>query len=119
MGHKKGEYDFLHPNNDVNHAQSTNDVYPSAIHIAALLSVPMLDEGLKNFADALANKGREFAHILKMGRTQLQDAVPMTLGQEFEAWAQMIRDERLRLKAAAEILEEISIKKLRIYFNYI
>jgi aspartate ammonia-lyase len=72
MGKQKGQYEYLHPNNDVNHAQSTNDVYPSAIHIATLLSSPQLDESLSDLASALSAKAKEFADILKMGRTQLQ-----------------------------------------------
>lgn len=109
LGHKKGEYEFLNPNDDVNKAQSTNDTYPSAIHIATLLMVPQLDMALKQLYVALKQKGEEFSQVIKMGRTQLQDAVPMTLGQEFDAWACMIKGERTQLSRASELLEEINM----------
>ncbi len=86
MGHAKGEYQYLHPNNDVNMAQSTNDAYPTAIRVGLLLGHEHLLASLDRLIQALAGKGLEFAHVLKMGRTQLQDAVPMTLGQEFRAF---------------------------------
>ncbi|MEZ0197938.1 lyase family protein, partial [Pseudomonas qingdaonensis] len=82
MGHQKGEYQYLHPNNDVNMAQSTNDAYPTAIRLGLLLGHDALLASLDSLIQAFAAKGKEFDHVLKMGRTQLQDAVPMTLGQE-------------------------------------
>ncbi len=85
MGKEKGEYSFLHPNNDVNMAQSTNDAYPTAIRVGLLLGHNDLLVSLERLIAAFAEKGDEFSHVLKMGRTQLQDAVPMTLGQEFKA----------------------------------
>jgi len=87
MGHNKGEYQYLHPNNDVNMAQSTNDAYPTAIRLGLLLGHDALLASLDSLIQAFAAKGVEFNHVLKMGRTQLQDAVPMTLGQEFRAFA--------------------------------
>ncbi|MGP4771455.1 aspartate ammonia-lyase [Acinetobacter sp. PFS20] len=87
MGHSKGQYQYLHPNNDINMSQSTNDVYPTAIRLGLLLSLDELNLPFNNLILSFRNKSQEFAHILKMGRTQLQDAVPMTLGQEFGAFA--------------------------------
>jgi aspartate ammonia-lyase len=93
LGHSRGEYEHCHPNNHVNLSQSTNDVYPSAIRIAALFSMKPLEASLAHLAEALAAKGEETKEVIKMGRTQLQDAVPMTLGQEFSAWAETIRED--------------------------
>src|SRR5690554_415256 len=93
MGKDKGEYQFLHPNNDVNMAQSTNDAYPTAIRVGLLLGQNDLHLSLENLIQALAAKGDEFSSLLKMGRTQLQDAVPMTLGQEFHAFANNLRED--------------------------
>ncbi|GAA7646342.1 aspartate ammonia-lyase [Helicobacter pylori] len=90
MGHKKGEYQFCHPNDHVNRSQSTNDAYPSALKIAIYERLSNLVAPMKALRDAFAQKAKEFAHVIKMGRTQLQDAVPMTLGQEFETYALML-----------------------------
>lgn len=87
LNHNKGEYQYLHPNNDVNMSQSTNDVYPTAIRLGLLFSLDDLYQPFRDLIASLRFKGQEFSHILKMGRTQLQDAVPMTLGQEFNAFA--------------------------------
>lgn len=86
MGQVKGAYQYLHPNNDVNMSQSTNDVYPTAIRLALLLDIDQLNIPFKSLIACFKAKGSEFADVLKMGRTQLQDAVPMTLGQEFNAF---------------------------------
>ena len=83
----KGEYQYLHPNDDVNQSQSTNDAYPTAVCVGLQFAAEPLIEAVASLKAALEEKGREFADVLKMGRTQLQDAVPMTLGQEFEAFA--------------------------------
>jgi len=91
LGHTKGQYQFLHPNNDVNMAQSTNDVYPSAIKLALLLFCDQLDEPFQALISSLEQKAETYKQIVKMGRTQLQDAVPMTLGQEFGAFADTLR----------------------------
>lgn len=93
MGKAKGEYEHLHPNNDVNMAQSTNDAYPTAIRVGMLLGQQELLDSLNSLINSFAAKGDEFAGILKMGRTQLQDAVPMTLGQEFHAFANNLRQD--------------------------
>ncbi len=92
LGKPKGDYATLHPNTHVNMAQSTNDVYPSSIKITLLKLTARLLEEVEALADALERKGDEFAGVIKMGRTQLQDAVPMTLGQEFHAWASNVRE---------------------------
>ncbi|WP_104695233.1 aspartate ammonia-lyase [Helicobacter salomonis] len=90
LGHKKGEYQYCHPNDHVNRSQSTNDAYPSALKIAIYERLDHMTQVLKVLKDAFARKAKEFAHVLKMGRTQLQDAVPMTLGQEFETFVSMV-----------------------------
>ncbi len=104
MGKEKGEYSFLHPNNDVNMAQSTNDAYPTAIRVGLLLGHNDLLLSLERLIDAFSAKGDEFSHVLKMGRTQLQDAVPMTLGQEFKAFAVNLAQDLTRLKSLANDL---------------
>ena len=93
MGKEKGDYQFLNPNNDVNMAQSTNDAYPTAIRVGLLLEQNNLYVSLERLIQSFADKGDEFSSLLKMGRTQLQDAVPMTLGQEFHAFANNLRED--------------------------
>src|SRR6185503_8872556 len=85
MGHSKGEYQHVHPNDHVNCSQSTNDAYPTAIKLAVIFSLKDTLAAMKELRAALQRKADEFAHVLKMGRTENQDAVPMTLGQEFGA----------------------------------
>ena len=109
LGRRKGEYDVVHPNNHVNLSQSTNDVYPTAPKIAANWSIRELVGALAELRDAFFDKGREFADVLKMGRTQLQDAVPMTLGQEFTAFAVTIGEDIDRLNEAAALIREINM----------
>jgi aspartate ammonia-lyase len=109
MGRKRGEYDVVHPNNHVNLSQSTNDVYPTALRIAAHWSLQDLQSALKSLSDAFHAKGREFNDIVKMGRTQLQDAVPMTLGQEFGAYGVTIGEDIDRLKEASTLIREINM----------
>lgn len=109
LGHKKGEYQFLHPNNHVNCSQSTNDAYPSAFRIALYLKMDGLINALKNLEKAFSKKGEDFKNVIKMGRTQLQDAVPMTLGQEFHAYATTIGEDIKRLKEAQKLLLEINM----------
>ena len=87
LGGKKGEYKPCHPNNHVNYAQSTNDAYPTAAKLGLALSNKKLIKELENLIKAFREKGKEFSSYIKMGRTQLQDAVPMTIGQEFESYA--------------------------------
>jgi aspartate ammonia-lyase len=100
MGKKKSEYQHLHPNDHVNCSQSTNDAYPTAIKLAVVMLLGGTVEALRHLADAFAAKEREFADVIKMGRTEEQDAVPMTLGQEFGAYAVMIREATARLQEA-------------------
>ncbi len=109
MGHKKGEYEFCHPNNDVNHAQSTNDTYPTAIHLAVYRKMMRLVEDIRYLSEGFSAKGREFSDVVKMGRTQLQDAVPMTLGMEFEAYAKSLREEISRIEDASKVLLEVNM----------
>ena len=108
-GRSKGDYAFIHPNDHTNHSQSTNDTYPTAIKIALAFSLQNLLGELRLLADAFAAKGREFAHIVKVGRTQLQDAVPMTLGQEFNAFATTLREDVQRLEEAVALLGEVNM----------
>ena len=98
MGHKKGEYQFCSPNDVVNASQSTNDAYPCAIHMALALEHLAFMPHLEQMIAALDYKRKEFAHVIKMGRTQLQDAVPMTLGQTFGAFADSLRGEYKNLR---------------------
>ena len=108
-GHPKGDYDFINPNDHTNHSQSTNDTYPTAIKIALAFSLTSLLEQLELLAESFAKKGREFSHIIKVGRTQLQDAVPMTLGQEFNAFAVTLREDIERLGEAVTLLREVNM----------
>jgi len=109
LGHKKGEYVYCHPNNHVNKSQSTNDAYPTAIKIALYNSNKKITAVLKTLADSFNKKGKEFAHIIKMGRTQMQDAVPMTLGQEFEAYAITLEEEIERLNQNAGLFLKVNM----------
>lgn len=109
LGHPKGSYDVVHPNNHVNLGQSTNDIYPTAVRLAILLSFPALAEAMDNLIAALLEKAEEYKDVLKMGRTQMQDAVPMTLGQEFTAWATTISEDVQRLTRTARLFQEINI----------
>ena len=109
MGHKKGEYQFCSPNDHVNCAQSTNDAYPSAFRYTFVRMDRKLQESLKNLVESLRKKGKEFKHVIKMGRTQLQDAVPMTSGQEFDAFADNLEEELANLERNAVLLEEINM----------
>lgn len=109
LGHAKGEYRHLHPNEDVNLGQSTNDVYPTAVKIATVFAVRGLLKSMAVLQDSFARKAVEFRDVLKMGRTQLQDAVPMTLGQEFSAYAVMIDEDRNRLDEAVQLIHEINL----------
>lgn len=109
LGHKKGEYQFCHPNNHVNLSQSTNDAYPTAVKIALINSTEKLIPVLQDLIGSFRAKEKEFAHVLKMGRTQLQDAVPMTLGQEFGAYATMLGEEIDRLRQNSRLFLEINM----------
>lgn len=109
LGFRKGQYEHCHPNNHVNLSQSTNDAYPTAVKMAFLLNNPKLIEVLKDLVESFKAKGKEFADIIKMGRTQLQDAVPMTLGQEFDAYAFTLEEEIARLEENAKLFLEVNM----------
>jgi aspartate ammonia-lyase len=109
MGHAKGEYKFLHPNDHVNCSQSTNDAYPTAIKLAVIYSLKDTLAAMGELRKSLQAKEKEFAHILKMGRTENQDAVPMTLGQEFGAYAVMIQSAMTALTHSVEELHELNM----------
>ena len=109
MGHEKGEYKFCSPNDHVNCGQSTNDAYPSAFRYAFIRMNKNLVKSLQNLIDAFRAKGEEFKDVIKMGRTQLQDAVPMTSGQEFNAFAANLDEEILNLERNVNLLYEINM----------
>ncbi|MBV8620897.1 MAG: aspartate ammonia-lyase [Curvibacter sp.] len=109
LGHAKGEYQHLHPNEHVNIGQSTNDVYPSALKLATHWSLTQLVQAMGTLREAFEEKALAFADILKMGRTQLQDAVPMTLGQEFSTYAVMLGEDEQRLLEAASLICELNL----------
>ena len=109
MGHAAGEYQYLSPNDHVNCSQSTNDAYPTAIHLGLYATHLQFMEHFKALIASFDKKAQEFAHILKMGRTQLEDAVPMTLGQTFGAFANILRDEIRNIEFAAEELLTVNM----------
>lgn len=109
MGYEKGEYQYCHPNNHVNLSQSTNDTYPTAIKIALINSNKKLVVVLNELIIALQQKANEFSNVIKMGRTQLQDAVPMTLGQSFEAYSVTLEEEINRLEENAQLFLEVNM----------
>ena len=109
MGHKKGEYQFCSPNDHVNCAQSTNDAYPTAFRYTFVRMNKHVEKALKDLIAAFRAKGEEFKDIIKMGRTQLQDAVPMTSGQEFNAFANNLEEELANLERNAVLLKEINM----------
>jgi aspartate ammonia-lyase len=106
MGHRKGEYRYCDPHDHVNCSQSTNDAYPTALHVGMALGNRRLAKAMLELVESFNAKGREFSDILKMGRTQLQDAVPMTLGQEFLAFGETLKGEVRTLQAMEAILCE-------------
>ena len=109
LGKSKGEYEYCSPHDHVNCSQSTNDAYPSTLHVALALGKWKLISELSSLANSLRKKGAEFSHIVKMARTQLQDAVPMTLGQEFEAFARSVEDEIDMLSRVESALHEVNM----------
>ncbi|HZN06626.1 MAG TPA: aspartate ammonia-lyase [Pyrinomonadaceae bacterium] len=108
-GHKKGEYQFLEPHDDLNMSQSTNDSYPTAIKVAFLLRNDRLISELKSLVASFRKKGDAFLEIVKMGRTEMQDAVPMTVGQEFHAFAASLEDEIKLLRDAEKYLYAVNM----------
>ncbi|MDF3819942.1 aspartate ammonia-lyase [Leptospira sp. 96542] len=109
LSKQKGDYESLHPINDVNMSQSTNDVYPTALRVATILSIKSLLEAMESLRVAFQKKATEFKDILKIGRTQLQDAVPMTLGQEFSTYEVMLGEDHSRLREAISLIGEINL----------
>jgi aspartate ammonia-lyase len=109
LGGKKGEYELVHPLDHVNMSQSTNDVFPTAVRIAAIRLLKPVSELFAELQSTLQEKEEEFSTVLKVGRTQLQDAVPVLLGQEFGAWAQAIARDRWRLYKVEERLRQVNL----------
>src|SRR3989442_2260754 len=109
LGHQKGEYQHLHPLDHVNLSQSTNDVYPTSIKLALNFLIRHLLAEMASLKKSFSDKSLEFESVLKVGRTQLQDAVPMTLGQEFSTYAVMLGEDEERLKEAALLIREINL----------
>ncbi len=108
LGREKGDYEIVHPNDHVNMGQSTNNIFPSAIKIFCYFKLKELGHHLKYLENELLRKSREFRNVLKSGRTHLQDAVPITLGQEFHAYASMIEKDRIRAQEALTYLIRIN-----------
>ncbi|MDF2444642.1 MAG: aspartate ammonia-lyase, partial [Subtercola sp.] len=109
MGEAKGRYDLLHPLDDVNRSQSTNDVYPTAVKLAVGFGLNDLIAEHELLRESFAKKGLEFNDVLKIGRTQLQDAVPMTLGQEFHGFATTLGEDNARMTETVPLLWEINL----------
>jgi len=109
LGHAKGEYSFLHPIDDVNRSQSTNDVYPTAIRLAMVFALDRLAAEHRALIAAFRAKGVDFRDVLKIGRTQLQDAVPMTVGQEFHGWATTLEEDQRLFDASRQALLEMNL----------
>ncbi len=109
LGHKKGEYQHISPNDHVNYGQSTNDVYPTAFRLALILRLDSYMAELRRLQEAFFAKGREFDQVLKMGRTHLQDAVPMSLGQEFHGWGTTMGEEVQRIAEVRQFLHEVNL----------
>lgn len=109
LGHAKGQYGELHPLDHVNLSQSTNDVYPTAVKLALNFGIRRLLGEMAALREAFSKKAAEFQSVFKVGRTQLQDAVPMTLGQEFSAYAVMLAEDEQRLSEAAVLIREVNL----------
>ncbi len=109
MGYEKGQYEYCHPNNHVNLSQSTNDAYPTALKIATYRSTQKLIDVLQDLVESFQKKAAEFKDVIKIGRTQLQDAVPMTLGQEMEAYAATLSEEMERLRQNVALFLEVNM----------
>ncbi|MDR3440084.1 aspartate ammonia-lyase [Telmatospirillum sp.] len=109
LGHNKGEYQFVNPNDHVNCSQSTNDAYPTAFRVALIKRLSSYSHALSALRDAFAEKGEEFASVLKMGRTHLQDAVPISMGDEFHGFATNLGEELLRIEDAKKLLAEVNM----------
>ncbi|MEP9371922.1 aspartate ammonia-lyase [Mesorhizobium sp. KR1-2] len=109
MGRARGDYVHLHPNDHVNRSQSTNDAYPTAVRVAVLMQHEELVAALQHLAEAFSEKAKAFSGISKVGRTQLQDAVPMTLGMEFASFAVAMEEDAKHLRQTAELLRPVNL----------
>lgn len=109
LGRERGDYKTIHPNDHVNRSQSTNDAYPCGFRLGVYASIQSLLTHVDHLVKALHEKGDEFDQVLKMGRTQLQDAVPMTLGQEFHGWAATLEEETVQIVRASALLLEVNL----------
>ena len=109
LGRQYGDYEHIHPNNHVNLSQSTNDAYPTAMRIGLIFALQLLKQSMNELRCAFDAKADEFKDVIKIGRTQLQDAVPMTLGQEFSAFATMVQEDDSRIGEAMQLLKEINL----------
>lgn len=109
LGYEKGRYDVIHPNDDVNKSQSTNDAYPAGLCLATYRTASDLAAELERLAESFDVLADKYKNTIKMGRTQLQDAVPMTSGQEFGAFAELLREEVLHLGAMSQLLLEVNL----------
>ena len=109
LGHAKGEYQYVNPNDHVNFGQSTNDVYPTALRLALIMRLASYSSALRQLQQAFVRKGEEFGNVLKMGRTHLQDAVPMSMGDEFNGWGTTIGEEVQRIGESRQLLHEINL----------
>jgi aspartate ammonia-lyase len=109
LGKEKGDYQFCSPNDHINLSQSTNDAYPTSLKMALLAMNVELVEKLKKIVEAFREKGKELAPVIKMGRTQLQDAVPMSMGQEFEAFAATLEEDISKLNANSHLFVEVNM----------
>src|SRR6201997_5510052 len=109
LGYRKGEYQYVNPNDHVNFGQSTNDVYPTAFRLALILRLQSYMDALRGLQAAFFAKGKEFEKVLKMGRTHLQDAVPMSLGSEFRGWGTTMGEEVDRIYETRNLLREINL----------
>lgn len=109
MGHNKGDYAHVSPNSHVNMSQSTNDVFPTAIHLSTLRLLEQLIQTMTKMSTVLKNKAKQFDHVIKMGRTHLQDAVPIRLGQEFEAYSRVLERDIKRISQSRQHLYEVNM----------
>lgn len=109
LGRAKGDYQHVSPNDHVNRSQSTNDTYPTAFRIALIRRLTSYAQALSRLRDAFSEKGREFARVLKMGRTHLQDAVPMSMGDEFHGFATNLQEELARIEESKHLLSEVNM----------
>ncbi len=109
MGHNKGDYVHVSPNSHVNMSQSTNDVFPTAIHLSTLRLLEQLLQTMTKMSTVLKNKAKQFDHVIKMGRTHLQDAVPIRLGQEFEAYSRVLDRDIKRISQSRQHLYEVNM----------